>query len=137
MQKHDPIPEFAQVSPSAAIATATHGWRAKCLQRLVRLDLPVPKSVALPAATVRAIAAGHGVDAARAPAPPAGGVGSCEAPVGGPRRGVRAMRSSDIESVCALDRQAFGADAHHLGDESIRAQPSRQGEDTFLLQDRG
>jgi pyruvate, orthophosphate dikinase len=64
VQKHDPIPEFAQVSPSAAIATATHGWRAKCLQRLVRLDLPVPKSVALPAGTVRAIAAGHGVDAA-------------------------------------------------------------------------
>lgn len=58
--------------------------------------------------------AGHGVDAARAPAPPAGGVGSCEAPVGGPRRGVRAMRSSDIESVCALDRQAFGADRSYF-----------------------
>ncbi len=63
VQKHDPIPEFTQISPSAGIATATHGWRAKCLQRLVRLDLPVPKSVALPATTVRAIAAGHGVDA--------------------------------------------------------------------------
>ncbi len=63
VQKHDPIPEFTQISPSAGIATATHGWRAKCLQRLVRLDMPVPKSVALPATTVRAIAAGHGVDA--------------------------------------------------------------------------
>jgi pyruvate, orthophosphate dikinase len=63
VQKHDPIPEFARIEPSAQIATATHGWRAKCLQRLVRLDLPVPKSVALPAPTVRAIAAGHGVDA--------------------------------------------------------------------------
>jgi pyruvate, orthophosphate dikinase len=64
VQKHDPIPEFVQISPSAQIATATHGWRAKCLQRLVRLQLPVPKSVSLPATTVRSIAAGHGVDAA-------------------------------------------------------------------------
>ncbi len=63
MQKHDPIAEFAEITPEAEIATANHGWRAKCLQRLVRLDLPVPKSVALPASSVRAIAAGHGVDA--------------------------------------------------------------------------
>jgi pyruvate,orthophosphate dikinase len=63
VQKHDPIPDFVLISPSAQIATASHGWRAKCLQRLVRLDLPVPKSVAMPATTVRAIAAGHGVDA--------------------------------------------------------------------------
>ncbi|MES2667247.1 MAG: putative PEP-binding protein [Pseudomonadota bacterium] len=64
MQKHDPIPEFAEITPSASIATTAHGWRAKCLQRLVRLELPVPKTVALPASTVRAIAQGHGVDAA-------------------------------------------------------------------------
>jgi pyruvate,orthophosphate dikinase len=63
VQKHDPIPDFTVIAPTARIATAEHGWRAKCLQRLVRLDLPVPKSVALPARTVRAIAAGHGVDA--------------------------------------------------------------------------
>ncbi|MDZ4135009.1 MAG: PEP-utilizing enzyme, partial [Paracoccaceae bacterium] len=44
------------------IATATHGWRAKCLQRLVRLGLPVPRTVALPAGMVRAIAAGHVVN---------------------------------------------------------------------------
>ncbi|MBI1171277.1 pyruvate, phosphate dikinase [bacterium] len=41
-----------------------HGWRAKCLQRLIRLDLPVPRTVALPAATVRAIAQGTAVDTA-------------------------------------------------------------------------
>jgi pyruvate,orthophosphate dikinase len=64
VQKHDPIAEFVQITPTAQIAAAGHGWRAKCLQRLVRLDLPVPKSVALPASTVRLIAAGHGVDAA-------------------------------------------------------------------------
>ena len=62
MQKTDPIAEFAEITPGAMIATASHGWRAKCLQRLVRLDLPVPKSVALPASSVRAIATGQVVD---------------------------------------------------------------------------
>lgn len=64
MQKQEPFPEFAEISAGAEVRTADHGWRAKCLQRLIRLDLPVPKSVALPATTVRAIAAGHGVNAA-------------------------------------------------------------------------
>ncbi|MDO5705191.1 MAG: PEP-utilizing enzyme [Paracoccus sp. (in: a-proteobacteria)] len=36
-----------------------HGWRAKCLQRLVRMDLPVPRSWAIPCESVRAIAAGQ------------------------------------------------------------------------------
>ena len=44
------------------MAAVTHGWRAKCLQRLIRLDLPVPKTVALPAQTVRSIASGQRVD---------------------------------------------------------------------------
>ncbi|MDO9526511.1 MAG: pyruvate, phosphate dikinase, partial [Gemmobacter sp.] len=56
MQKH---PDHALVTPSAPIATTTHGWRAKCLQRLIRLDLPVPCTVALSFASVRSIAAGH------------------------------------------------------------------------------
>ncbi len=55
--------EFTEITPSAAIHASTHGWRAKCLQRLVRLDLPVPETVALPALTVRAIATGQMVDA--------------------------------------------------------------------------
>ena len=55
MQKFSPIPEFTQVTPTAEIRTSAHGWRAKCLQRLIRLDLPVPKTVALPAQTVRAV----------------------------------------------------------------------------------
>ena len=62
MQKSPTLPDFTEVTPSAAIATAAHGWRAKCLQRLIRLDLPVPQTVALPAQTVRIIAAGHPVD---------------------------------------------------------------------------
>lgn len=63
MQKHDPIPMFEVIAPAASIRTGSHGWRAKCLQRLIRLDLPVPVSVALSADTVRAIAAGSAVDA--------------------------------------------------------------------------
>ncbi|HSF64623.1 MAG TPA: putative PEP-binding protein [Paracoccaceae bacterium] len=62
MQKHDPVPDFAEVTPTARIAAATHGWRAKCLQRLIRLDMPVPMTVALPAATVRVIAQGARID---------------------------------------------------------------------------
>jgi len=66
----NPIPnplslaDFAEITPSAVIRVEAHGWRAKCLQRLLRLDLPVPQTVALPTHTVRAIASGHPVDAA-------------------------------------------------------------------------
>ncbi|MFN4154681.1 MAG: putative PEP-binding protein [Paracoccaceae bacterium] len=55
---------FTEVTPTARIDRVAHGWRAKCLQRLVRLDLPVPQTVALPALTVRAIAAGTQIDCA-------------------------------------------------------------------------
>ncbi|MCL4187354.1 MAG: pyruvate, phosphate dikinase [Rhodobacteraceae bacterium] len=64
MQKHIDIHDFAEVTPEAAIAAATHGWRAKCLQRLVRLEMPVPRTVALSFGAVRAIAAGLRPDAA-------------------------------------------------------------------------
>ncbi|WP_375174932.1 putative PEP-binding protein [Pseudooceanicola sp.] len=57
MQQISPPPE--QITPTAEIATATHGGRAKCLQRLVRMDLPVPRTVALSFATVHKIAAGE------------------------------------------------------------------------------
>lgn len=47
------------ITPTADIANATHGGRAKCLQRLVRMDLPVPRTVALSFDMVHRIAAGH------------------------------------------------------------------------------
>lgn len=50
------------VTPSAPIATSTHGGRAKCLQRLVRLDLPVPTTVAMSFDAVSQIAAGQAPD---------------------------------------------------------------------------
>ena len=59
MQKHADFAEFVTLTPSAQISIARHGWRAKCLQRLIRLDLPVPQTVALPSETVRAIVAGQ------------------------------------------------------------------------------
>jgi pyruvate,orthophosphate dikinase len=62
VQKHPDSRDFAVIDPHASIAVATHGWRAKCLQRLMRLDLPVPRTVALSFAAVRAIAAGHAPD---------------------------------------------------------------------------
>ncbi|RWR14892.1 putative PEP-binding protein [Paenirhodobacter populi] len=64
MQKHADFAEFTELVPTAAIRTERHGWRAKCLQRLIRLDLPVPQTVALPTETVRAIAAGQMPDTA-------------------------------------------------------------------------
>ncbi|MBF9032304.1 pyruvate, phosphate dikinase [Rhodobacterales bacterium HKCCE3408] len=51
-------PDFAEITADADISNARHGNRAKCLQRLVRLELPVPLTVALSADTVRSIAKG-------------------------------------------------------------------------------
>lgn len=59
MQK---LPEFVEITPSASIASSAYGARAKCLQRLIRLDMPVPLSMALPFIEVRAIASGHRPD---------------------------------------------------------------------------
>ena len=46
------------ITPTAKISTPTHGGRAKCLQRLVRLDLPVPKTVALSFVAIKEIVSG-------------------------------------------------------------------------------
>jgi pyruvate,orthophosphate dikinase len=58
------LSDHVLLTPTASVRPEAHGWRAKCLQRLIRLDLPVPKTVALPAQAVRAIAQGSGVDTA-------------------------------------------------------------------------
>ncbi len=65
MQKPTDFSAFTEITPEAAVETARHGWRAKCLQRLIRLDLPVPRSLALPSDAVRAIAAGQVPDTTR------------------------------------------------------------------------
>ena len=52
-------PDFTEITPTADIREDRHGNRAKCLQRLARLGLPVPPTVALSCETVRAIADGR------------------------------------------------------------------------------
>ncbi|MGR3640228.1 putative PEP-binding protein [Alterinioella nitratireducens] len=58
-------PDMIQITPTAEVTAGLHGSRAKCLQRLVRLDLPVPLSVALSSDTVHGLAEGHLPDIAR------------------------------------------------------------------------
>ena len=65
MQMSTPPNDHVQITPTQAVSAAAHGWRAKCLQRLIRLDIPVPLTVALPVTTVRAIAQGQPVDCTR------------------------------------------------------------------------
>jgi pyruvate,orthophosphate dikinase len=50
---------ITQITPTAFMSPETHGGRAKCLQRLVRLDMPVPTTVALSFDAVRGIAKGQ------------------------------------------------------------------------------
>ncbi len=57
MQHNDP--DLTLITPTAPIKATTHGGRAKCLQRLARLDLPVPLTVALSFGAVQRIAAGE------------------------------------------------------------------------------
>ncbi|WP_240611093.1 putative PEP-binding protein [Oceaniglobus ichthyenteri] len=58
MQKHVDIKGQTLITPTARISAQAHGGRAKCLQRLMRMDLPVPPTIALDFETVRKIAAG-------------------------------------------------------------------------------
>ena len=44
MQRHVTIPEFTLVTPEAPMSPGIHGGRAKCLQRLIRLELPAAPS---------------------------------------------------------------------------------------------
>jgi pyruvate,orthophosphate dikinase len=49
---------FTEITPTSSIDVNRHGGRAKCLQRLIRLDMPVPTTVALDFATVHEISQG-------------------------------------------------------------------------------
>lgn len=62
MQKIVTLKDLCLVTKTAPMAADIHGGRAKCLQRLIRLDMPVPTTVALSFEAVRAIAAGQGPD---------------------------------------------------------------------------
>ncbi|MEM8959123.1 MAG: putative PEP-binding protein [Pseudomonadota bacterium] len=59
MQKLATFKPFTEITPTASIIVAQHGGRAKCLQRLRRLDMPMPKTVALSFEAVHGIASGR------------------------------------------------------------------------------
>ncbi|WP_425039300.1 putative PEP-binding protein [Primorskyibacter sp. S187A] len=52
-------PHITPITADAPMKADTHGGRAKCLQRLVRMDLPVPATVALSFDAVHRIANGE------------------------------------------------------------------------------
>ncbi|WP_172328588.1 putative PEP-binding protein [Mangrovicoccus sp. HB161399] len=62
MLKHLTFKAFTEITKTATITVDQHGGRAKCLQRLIRLDMPVPTTVALSFETVRQIAQGKMTD---------------------------------------------------------------------------
>ncbi len=59
VQKSSSYADITLITPTAPMSPSVHGGRAKCLQRLIRLDLPVPTTVALSFAAVKRIAEGH------------------------------------------------------------------------------
>lgn len=59
MQKLVVFPPVQLITADAPMSAAVYGGRAKCLQRLIRLDLPIPQTVALSFDAVRGIAAGR------------------------------------------------------------------------------
>ncbi|MGC8203886.1 putative PEP-binding protein [Aliiroseovarius sp. PTFE2010] len=63
MQENVEFSGFTRIRRVAPIAVDTHGGRAKCLQRLIRLDFPVPETVALSFDAVHRIAEGQRPDA--------------------------------------------------------------------------
>lgn len=56
-----PVP--IQITPTAPISPSFHGGRAKCLQRLIRLGLPVPNTCAVDVRTVASLADAERIDA--------------------------------------------------------------------------
>jgi len=64
VQQQPDIPGVTYITPTANIRSAANGGRAKCLQRLIRLGLPVPDTFAIDFATVAGIAQGTRIDTA-------------------------------------------------------------------------
>lgn len=59
VQQHPRFDPITLITPTATMSPEIHGGRAKCLQRLIRLDMPVPTTVALSFDAVRGIAKGQ------------------------------------------------------------------------------
>ena len=59
MQQLPRDPKILPITPEADMSAVRHGGRAKCLQRLVRMGLPLPTTVALSFSCVHSIAQGR------------------------------------------------------------------------------
>jgi pyruvate,orthophosphate dikinase len=59
VQQDQPYRSVTLITEDAPMSPAVHGGRAKCLQRLIRLDMPVPTTVALSFSAVRGLARGQ------------------------------------------------------------------------------
>ncbi len=59
MQQQTTYGPLTLITPTAAMVGSVHGGRAKCLQRLIRLDMPVPITVALSFDAVHEAALGN------------------------------------------------------------------------------
>ena len=59
VQQHATFNDVTYITPTAPMSAEVHGGRAKCLQRLIRLEMPVPKTVALSFEAVSRIAKGQ------------------------------------------------------------------------------
>ena len=59
MQQDKVFQPVTLITATAPMSPEVHGGRAKCLQRLVRLEMPVPTTVALSFDAVRELAKGH------------------------------------------------------------------------------
>ncbi|MBL9059834.1 MAG: pyruvate, phosphate dikinase, partial [Mangrovicoccus sp.] len=108
MQKLATFKQFTTITPTAPIIREQHGFRAKCLQRMVRMGLPVPTTVALSFETVHGIASGRMPDKARilsvfGPAPLVSVRASAEDPTwGGPSTVLNiGMNDERFETMCA------------------------------------
>ena len=69
MQQNAIFDPVTLISPTAQMSAAVHGGRAKCLQRLTRLDMPVPTTVALSFDAVHHLAKGQMPDMAQVMSP--------------------------------------------------------------------
>ncbi len=69
MQQNKSYDLITHITADAVMSPNVHGGRAKCLQRLIRLDMPVPTTVALSFDAVREIARGQMPDLRQVLAP--------------------------------------------------------------------
>ncbi|WP_333714779.1 putative PEP-binding protein [Yoonia sp.] len=69
MQQQTTYKPLTLITPTAAMSPSVHGGRAKCLQRLVRMEMPVPVTVALSFDAVHDAAIGNLPDLADLLAP--------------------------------------------------------------------